>query len=121
MTDALQALAAHARETFGDAIVGEHMAHGELTLEGQRASLLKVCRRLRDDNLLRFEQLIDVCGVDYLSYRAETPEGARPGPRFARVFHLLSVSRNQRLRLRGALDDALPMVDSLVGLWPAAN
>jgi NADH-quinone oxidoreductase subunit C len=154
MTDTLQALAAHARETFGDAIVGEYFAHGELTLEVQRGSLLKVCKRLRDDNLLRFEQLIDVCGVDYLSYRAEAPEGASdvqgrtsaardttpgmeeveprreqrprtsgaaPGPRFAAVYHLLSVSRNQRLRLRVALDDNLPMVDSLVDLWPSAN
>lgn len=121
MTDTLQALAAHARETFGEAIVGERIAHGELTLEVQRTSLLKVCKRLRDDNLLRFEQLMNVCGVDYLSYRAETPEGARPGPRFAVVYHLLSVSRNQRLCLRVALDDSLPMVDSLVDLWPAAN
>jgi NADH-quinone oxidoreductase subunit C len=121
MTDTLQALAAHARDTFGEAIVGERIAHGELTLEVQRTSLLKVCKRLRDDNLLRFEQLMNVCGVDYLTYRAETPEGARPGPRFAVVYHLLSVSRNQRLRLRVALDDALPMVDSLVDLWPAAN
>src|SRR4030065_1412926 len=121
MTDTLQALAAHAREIFGDAIVGEHFAHGELTLEVQRASLLKGGKRLRDDNLLRFEQLIDVCGVDYLSYRAEAPEVARPGPRFAAVYHLLSVSRNQRLRLRVALDDSLPMVDSLVDLWPSAN
>jgi len=121
MTETLQALAAHARETFGDAIVGEHMAHGELTLDVQRTSLLKVCKRLRDDNLLRFEQLIDVCGVDYLTYRAEAPEGARSGPRFAAVYHLLSVSRNQRLRLRVALDDAMPMVDSLVDLWPSAN
>jgi len=121
MTVTLQALAAHTRETFGDAIVGEHLAHGELTLDVQRTSLLKVCKRLRDDNLLRFEQLIDVCGVDYLSYRAESPEGSRPGPRFAAVYHLLSVSRNQRLCLRVMLDDSLPMVDSLVDLWPSAN
>jgi len=121
MTDTLQALAAHAREIFGDAIMGERIAHGELTLEIQRTSLLKVCKRLRDDNLLRFEQLMNVCGVDYLTYRAETLEGARPGPRFVVVYHLLSVSRNQRLRLRVALDDSLPMVDSLVDLWPSAN
>ncbi|HJX19264.1 MAG TPA: NADH-quinone oxidoreductase subunit C [Acidiferrobacterales bacterium] len=138
MTETIQALAAHARETFGDAIVGERIVHGELTLDVQRASLLKVCKRLRDDNLLRFEQLMDVCGVDYLTYRAEAPEGASdvqgrtsaardttsgaaPGPRFAAVYHLLSVSRNQRLCLRVALDDSLPMVDSLVDLWPSAN
>jgi len=121
MTEPLQALSAHAREIFGAAIVNEHFAHGELTLEVERASLLRVCKRLRDDHLLRFEQLIDVCGVDYLSYRAESPEGARPGPRFAAVYHLLSVSRNQRLRLRVFLDDTLPVVDSVVELWPSAN
>ena len=121
MTETLQALAAHVREMFGDAIVGERIAHGELTLEVQRASLLKVCKRLRDDNLLRFEQLMSVCGVDYLTYRTGAPEDARTGPRFVAVYHLLSVSRNQRLCLRVALDDSLPMVDSLVEVWPAAN
>ncbi len=121
MSEALQALAAHARETFGDAIAGEQFTHSELTFELKRDQLRKVAKRLRDDNLFRFEQLIDVCGVDYLSYRAEAPEGARPGPRFAVVYHLLSVSRNQRLRLRVFLDDQLPVVDSLVDLWPSAN
>ena len=121
MTEALQALAAHARETFADAIAGETLALGELTLEIRREQLRRVAKRLRDDNLFRFEQLIDVCGVDYLSYRAESPEGPRAGPRFAAVYHLLSVSRNQRLRLRVFLDDALPVVDSLVDLWPSAN
>ncbi len=121
MSEALQALATHARETFGDAIVNEQLVHGELTLELKRDALRKVAKRLRDDNLLRFEQLIDVCGVDYLSYRAESPEGARPGPRYAVVYHLLSVSRNQRLRLRVFLDDTLPVVDSVVDVWPSAN
>jgi len=121
MTETLQALSAHAREIFGAAIVNEHQAHGELTLEIERASLLKICKRLRDDHLLRFEQLIDVCGVDYQTYRAESPQGPRTGPRFAVVYHLLSVSRNQRLRLRVYLDDILPVVDSLVELWPSAN
>lgn len=154
MTEALQAIAAHVRELFGDAIVNERFAHGELTLEIERASLRRVCKRLRDDNLLRFEQLIDVCGVDYLTYRAEAPDAegevraststrvetvpdfskseqvlerspraqdATPRARFAAVYHLLSVSRNQRLRLRVYLDDTLPVVDSVVDIWPSAN
>jgi NADH-quinone oxidoreductase subunit C len=121
MTEALQALAAHARESFAEAIVGETHEHGELTLSVKRDQLRKVAKRLRDDNLFRFEQLLDVCGVDYLAYRAEAPEGARPGPRFAVVYHLLSVSRNQRLRLRVHLDDQLPVVDSVNDLWPSAN
>jgi len=121
MTEALQALAAHARDAFAEAILSEAIAHGELTLELKRDQLRKVAKRLRDDNLFRFEQLIDVCGVDYLAYRAEAPDGPRSGPRFAVVYHLLSVSRNQRLRLRVFLDDQLPVVDSVNDLWPSAN
>ena len=154
MTEALQAIATHVRELFGDAIVNERFAYGELTLEVQRASFHKVCKRLRDDNLLRFEQLIDVCGVDYLTYRAEDPDvegraraststtvemiadpakseqvlersprkqAMASSPRFAAVYHLLSISRNQRLRLRVFLDDSLPVVDSVVDIWPSAN
>jgi NADH-quinone oxidoreductase subunit C len=121
MTEALQALVAHARETFGTSIVSARIDAGELTLEVARADLVKVCKRLRDDNRFRFEQLIDVCGVDYLSYQAETPGGPRQGPRFAAVYHLLSVSRNQRLRVRAFLDDNLPIIDSVVEIWPSAN
>ena len=121
MTETLQALLAHARETFGEAIVGERVDVGEVTLEVRRDAWHKVARRLRDDNLLRFEQLVDVCGVDYLGYRAEAPDGPRPGPRFATVYHLLSVSRNQRLRVRVFLDDNLPIVDSVTEIWPSAN
>jgi NADH-quinone oxidoreductase subunit C len=138
MTETLQALLVHARETFGDAIVGERIAVGEVTVEVRRDQWLKVAKRLRDDNLFRFEQLIDVCGVDYLTYRAEAPDGPRdvhgrtsaagdrmsgaaPGPRFAAVYHLLSVTRNQRLRVRVFLDDSLPIVDSVTDIWPSAN
>jgi len=121
MTEALQALAAHARETFAEGIVDESLACGELTLTVKRDQLRKVAKRLRDDNMFRFEQLLDVCGVDYLGYRAEAPEGAKAGPRFAVAYHLLSVSRNQRLRLRVYLDDQLPVVDSVNDLWPSAN
>lgn len=121
MTETLQALLAHARETFVDAIVGERVDVGEVTLEVHRDPWHKVARRLRDDNLFRFEQLVDVCGVDYLAYRAEAPDGPRPGPRFAAVYHLLSVTRNQRLRVRVFLDDSLPIVDSVTDIWPSAN
>src|SRR4051812_2199214 len=117
MTEPLQALAAHAQEIFGDAITKVKEAHGELTLELRRADLSAVCLRLRDDPQFAFEQLIDLCGVDYLEYR----EGGGKGPRFAAVYHLLSISRNQRLRLRVFLDNEMPMVDSVVGIWAAAD
>ena len=91
---------------------------GELTLVVPRAAMLSVLKLLRDDYDLRFEQLIDVCGVDYQSYA----DGGWTGKRFAAVYHLLSVSKNQRLRVRVfAEDDDFPVVDSVLDLWPAAN
>ncbi|MBT9612468.1 MAG: NADH-quinone oxidoreductase subunit C [Burkholderiales bacterium] len=91
---------------------------GELTLVVPRADMLSVFKLLRDDYDLRFEQLIDVCGVDYQAYG----DGGWSGKRFAAVYHLLSVSKNQRLRVRVfAEDDDFPVVDSVIELWPAAN
>jgi NADH-quinone oxidoreductase subunit C len=88
----------------------------ELTLEVPAAEYLAIAKRLRDE--LGFEELIDLCGVDYAAY------GDRPreGPRFAAVVHLLSVSKNLRLRLRAFCpDDEFPALASLVELWPSAN
>ncbi len=99
-----------------DFTLQEHV--GELTLVVPRADMLPVLKLLRDDYDLRFEQLIDVCGVDYQSYG----EGAWSGKRFAAVYQLLSVSKNQRLRVRVfAEDDDFPVVDSVIDLWPSAN
>ena len=88
----------------------------ELTLEVPAADYLAIATRLRDE--FAFEELIDLCGVDYAAY------GDRPreGPRFAAVVHLLSVSKNVRLRLRAFCpDDEFPALASLVEVWPAAN
>jgi len=87
---------------------------GEITIEAKdyKAAALK----LRDQ--LGFEQLTDLCGVDYSSY-GDKP---RQGPRFAVVVHFLSIKNNYRLRLRGFCpDDAFPLLPSLAELWPAAN
>ncbi|GMQ89832.1 MAG: NADH-quinone oxidoreductase subunit C [Gammaproteobacteria bacterium] len=121
MTGSLGAVAARAKETFGEAVIKSIEAVGELTLEIKRKSILDVCLALRDDPVFSFEQLIDLCGVDYQAYRRETPEGARQGPRFAVVYHLLSLKHNRRVRLRSYLDDELPVVDSVVGIWDSAN
>jgi NADH-quinone oxidoreductase subunit C len=87
---------------------------GELTIETQ--DLLAAARRLRDE--FGFEQLIDLCGVDYAAYGDRPREGAR----FAVAVHLLSVSRNYRVRLRlFCPDDEFPVVPSLVEVWPSAN
>ncbi len=92
-------------------------ALGEVTLEIPRERLLECCRALRDEADFSFEQLIDLCGVDYSQYG----EGKWEGERFAVVYHLLSVQHNRRLRLRVFLDDEQPRVDSVVDVWAAAN
>lgn len=82
------------------------------------STLLQAAETLRDAPGLRFDTLIDLCGIDYSQYR----EGDHQGPRFAVVVHLLSVELNQRLRLRiFCTDDDFPVVPSLVDIWPAAN
>lgn len=91
---------------------------GELTVEVDPASYLEAAALLRDRPELRFEQLIDLCGVDYSAYAG----ASRKGRRYAVVSHLLSVANNWRLRLRTfPADDGFPVVDSVVGIWPSAN
>ena len=91
---------------------------GELTLEVKAADYRKSCETLRNHPELGFEQLIDLCGVDYASYGDRPRQGAR----FAVVVHLLSVQKNWRLRLRTFCpDDEFPVVSSLAEVWPAAN
>jgi len=103
---------------LGGGIARLSEAFGALTLVVDAKDYLQVAGRLRDEPALGFEQLIDLCGVDYSGY-AEQP---LQGRRFAAVSHLLSVSHNQRLRLRVfAPDDAFPAVDSLTGIWPNAD
>ena len=88
---------------------------GELTIEVPAAQYRAVCERLKKDG---FEQLIDLCGMDYGAY-ADKP---REGPRFAVVVHLLSVANNVRLRVRSfCADDQFPVIPSLVEVWPVAN
>jgi NADH-quinone oxidoreductase subunit C len=91
---------------------------GELTVELKATDYKNICTRLREEPALKFEQMIDLCGVDYAAY-ADKP---REGPRFAVVVHLLSLTNNWRLRLRTFCpDDELPVMPSLVDVWPAAN
>jgi len=93
------------------------VAYGELTIEVDKDELIQVCHILRDDQELAFDSLIDVCGVDYSTY-----EGSKPcQSRYASVYHLLSVKNNHRVRVRTWLDDELPMVDSVVGIWSGAD
>jgi NADH-quinone oxidoreductase subunit C len=117
------------------------LAH-ELAYEVEAAALLSVCRTLRDAAELRFELLMDLAGIDYLQYgrddwqtfsatrsgfsRARAAEGAAPEPaapgRYAVIYNLLSITHNQRLRLKAAcVDSAEPVLDSVVDVWASAN
>ncbi len=91
---------------------------GEVTVAVAPADYLKAAKVLRDAPGCQFEQLIDLCGLDYSDYGNGTWDGAR----YAVVSHLMSVSLNQRVRLRVfASDDDLPVIDSVTGLWNSAN
>lgn len=121
MTESLQAIAAQAAEKFGPSLIGAIQSRGELTLEVKREDILTVGHALRDDAAFSFEQLMDVCGVDYSTYEAESRRGVRPGPRFAVVYHLLSHRYNRRLRVRAFLDDELPLIASVYEIWNSAS
>jgi NADH-quinone oxidoreductase subunit C len=103
---------------LGERIVDASERLGELTLIVRAADYLEVATLLRDAPALRFDTLIDLCGMDYLDYG----EGAHDGPRYAAVLHLLSVEHNHRLRVRTFCpDDGLPLLASVAEVWPAAN
>ena len=111
-------LAALASALGEDSYKRASAALGEVTLEVGVDRYLDVMRALRDRSALRFETLIDLCGVDYASYRG----GVWDGPRFAVVSQLLSLSHNRRLRVRTfAADDDFPVVPSLIDVWPSVN
>lgn len=91
---------------------------GEAALSARPENLVQFCRILRDHPTLKFEQLIDLCGVDYKDFG----EGIWEGQRFAAVYHLLSLTHNHRLRVKVfAADDDFPILPSVVDVWPAAN
>ena len=118
MTLRTAVLAGSVNAVLGDKVVTLKEALGEVTLTVNAGDLLEVMTALRDRAELRFEQLTDVCGVDYSTYR----DGAYIGQRFAVVYHLLSYAHNWRLRVRThATDDELPVVASVISIWPSAN
>jgi NADH-quinone oxidoreductase subunit C len=103
-------------ELLGDKLSSTEERLGELTLVVTAAGMLDALTRLRDAS--GFEQMIDLCGVDYSTYG----DGAWEGRRFAIVYHLLSVKHNVRLRVRiFAEDDDFPMLESVADIWSCAN
>ena len=117
MTDALENLRQYLGAELGKTLRSVRLDRGELTVELSREGFLAACLRLRDDADCAFDLLVDVCGVDYVDYG----DGLWEGPRFAVVYHLLSLKHRQRLRVRIFADDDLPIVPSLVDIWAAAN
>ena len=113
----LENLTAALSGAFGEKLVSVNTALGEVTAVVRAQDLLDAATTLRDSPELKFEQLIDLCGMDYSVYR-----GSWDGPRYAVVYHLLSMAHNWRVRVRVfAPDDELPVLDSVIGVWPAAN
>ena len=95
---------------------------GELTVEVNPSDYENLALKLRDHADLRFEEMIDLCGVDYLTYGDRPAGSEHQGGRFASVVHLLSITHNWRLRVRTmCADDEFPIVSSLVEVWPAAS
>lgn len=132
----------YCKKKFADFGVIQHIAFDELTLVCPPQHLIAVMTLLKNDARLGFDTLIDVCGVDYLQYgrydwetdeatetgfsravavQADKPVSLQPESRFAAVYHLLSTSLNQRLRVKVYLDEAYPVVESVCSLWSAAN
>lgn len=151
MSTRIQQLSDHLQQVFVDELQSNVIAFNEVTIEVAAKDLLSVCTTLRDDKQFAFEQLIDVCGVDYSEFGScewstekSTSTGFSRGvdsavnsrlrfgdepnprcndrPRFAAVYHFLSMANNVRLRMRVYCDDEhAPIVPSVVDLWPAAN
>jgi NADH-quinone oxidoreductase subunit C len=103
---------------LGDLAKSVVVALGEVTVTVKPENYIAAAKLLKEAKGCQFEQLLDLCGVDYQGYG----NGEYDGPRFCVVSHLLSVSLNQRVRLKVfCADDDLPVVDSVTGLWNSAN
>jgi NADH-quinone oxidoreductase subunit C len=128
----LNDLAARLHASLAGKIVSLENRLGELTLVVRAADALGVMTYLRDDPGLRFEQMMDLCGVDYSTYGSDLCEGGAylksenvqdiSSSRFAVVYHLLSVTHNVRVRVRVfAESDELPTLSSVINVWSCAN
>jgi NADH-quinone oxidoreductase subunit C len=142
MSESAQALAARIEKRFGETLGPCQIHAGQVTVNVDAADLKSVCLALRDEEDFAFRQLVDVCGVDYLDYgcadwetsETVTSEGFSRGverradrqeeidtSRYVVVYHLLSHSQNQRLRLKTEAPGDPPCVDSVVDIWSSAD
>jgi NADH-quinone oxidoreductase subunit C len=121
ITETLRTVGARVHENFGEDVRTIEDDLGQLTLEVERPRYRELCGFLRDDPQCGFAQLMDLCGIDFLGYRAEASGEKRSGPRFAVVLHLLSITRNHRVRVRTFLDEETVMTDSVTDVWNSAS
>ena len=122
-TTQLENLAETLKEIVGDKLAGLQIQHGEVTIGVRAEDIIAVSETLRDNSQLRFDTLIDLCGVDYSTYGEDlSAKQNLRNKRFAVIYHLLSVELNQRIRIRAlAENDEFPVVDSVTEIWPVAN
>ena len=118
MTAKLEILCQNLQKHLGDRLMNLKHELGEVTIEVSAENYLQIMGMLRDEEALNFEQLIDLCGVDYSTYGNREWSGRR----FAVVVHLLSITHNWRLRVRVlAGDDDFPAVASVTAIWASAD
>jgi NADH-quinone oxidoreductase subunit C len=140
MTD-IDILYTKVNERFSEKLQHSEVAFGDLTIDVLPENLREICFALRDESDFDFKMLIDVCGVDYLYYglsewetESATATGFERGvdrramnsphltcPRYATVYHLLSLNQNHRIRIRVFLDEHNLKVPSIMDIWPSAN
>ncbi|QOJ21828.1 MAG: NADH-quinone oxidoreductase subunit C [Gammaproteobacteria bacterium] len=122
-TTQLENLAETLRGILGDKLAGLQIQHAEVTIGVRAEDILGVSETLRDNSQLRFDTLIDLCGVDYSTYGEDlSAKQNLRNKRFAVIYHLLSVEMNQRIRVRVlAESNEFPAVNSVAEIWPVAN
>ena len=124
MTD-IQTLYDRIDRLLGDDIADQTIYCDEITIDVAADKLIDVCQRLRNESSLDFEQLMDVCGIDYGRYGQDADDTLNQDieeeKRFAVIYHLLSVSQNHRLRIRVTVDNDLLTVPSVIDIWRVAD
>ena len=122
-TTHLESLTKSLRGVLGEKLIGTHLRYDELTINVHADDIFTVSKMLRDNPMFSFDTLIDLCGIDYLMYGDELSEKNNfRNRRFAVIYHLLSIDRNHRLRVRVlAENNDFPVVDSITDIWPVAN
>jgi NADH-quinone oxidoreductase subunit C len=118
MSDLTKNLLSKLKKSFGKKIIRSKYHLGEITIVIDPSNLHDILKSLRDQKEFHFKQLIDLCSIDYMEYPAEHVDQRR----FAVVYHLLSISNNQRLRVKSFIkDNDFPTIQTVIDLWPNAD